>query len=72
MNQRAYYDFVENVERKIVKSGVPLYKMAQLIGISDNSLRRFLNKEGLHIYTILMIADYFNISIFARNCEKVD
>ena len=72
MNDEGYAKFVEKIEWLTFKSGIPLYIIAPQIGISDKTLRRFLCRKNVSIYTILKIAEYYKIKIFGKYSEKVD
>lgn len=72
MNDKEYRRFVDDVKRLIFKSGKAFYIIAPDIGISDKTLKRFLEYRSVTIYNVILIADYFKINIFGKNSEKVD
>lgn len=72
MKDEGYEKFVEKIEWLIFKSGKPFYIIAPQIGISDKTLRRFLDRGNVTIYTVLQIAEFFKINVFGKYSEKVD
>lgn len=65
MNKKAYKNIVEKIKQLIFKEGKPLYIIAPQIGINDCTLKRFLDGKGVNIFTVMTIADYYNIKIFS-------
>lgn len=72
MNNASYEAFVNRVRWLIFKSGVPCYIIAPQIGISDKTLKRFLDCENVTILTVIQISEYFKINVFGKCSEKVD
>lgn len=64
MNEKLYMESVNIIRYKVFKDGRPLYAIAPEIGITDCTLKRFLDGKGVNIYTVIQIADYFGVEIF--------
>lgn len=64
MNEEAYKDFINTVKRKIFKDGRPLYIIAPEIGITDCTLKRFLDGKGVQTFTLIQIADFYGMKLF--------
>ena len=72
MNKKDYKTLVDKIKRLIFKDGRPTYILAPLIGVSDKTLKRFMEYDGVNVYTVMLIADYFEIKLFGKNSENVD
>lgn len=72
MKDKEYFEFVSRIEQLILKTRKPFYIIASQIGVTDKTLRRFLGRENVTIYTVLKIAEFFKINIFGKYSEKVD
>ena len=72
MKDKEYFEFVSRIEQLILKTRKPFYIIAPQIGVTDKTLRRFLGRENVTIYTVLKIAEFFKINIFGKYSEKVD
>lgn len=63
MDGKSYGNFIWYVRVRINKDGIPLYKLAPQIGITDMTLKRFLDGKGVTIFTVLSIAEYYGMDV---------
>lgn len=64
MNEKAYKEMVEDIRKKILRDGRPLYMIAPQIGVTDCTLKRFLDGNWVNVFTVIQITDYFKVKIF--------